>query len=122
MEIIFRKENGHLEAILSGEATYINYSESMVKIHEESLVSSNKSILIDLTKTTGHYNEFDRFKLGEKIASLFGGDYKVVVIDRKERINKFGENTAVNRGALFMVTHDRKVGLDWLNDVLTLYY
>ena len=70
--------------------------------------------MIDLSEGTGNWREFDRFKLGEKIAHLFRLPYKILVIEKEIHINKFAENVAVNRGSKLLVLSDKKKGLDWL--------
>ena len=70
-------------------------------------------MLVEAEGTFGPIPEFERFRLGEYIAKVCKG-ISIVSILQPQYINKFGENTAVNRGADFLVTSDRVEAQNWL--------
>ena len=71
-------------------------------------------VLVDTRAIPGMLAEFDRYRIGVHIARKMPGRPRVAVLDLKERINKFGENVAYNRGAVILVTHDREEAESWV--------
>jgi hypothetical protein len=47
-------------------------------------------------------------------ARIMPGQPRVAVLDLRERITKFGENVAVNRGAVLRVTHVPEEAEEWV--------
>ena len=70
-------------------------------------------ILVDISKLSGNLDTLSRYTLGIAVADKLSGR-RVAVVGEKEKINKVGENTAVNRGANMFVTHDPEDALNWL--------
>jgi hypothetical protein len=71
-------------------------------------------VLLDTTAVPGEPEYFDRYQIGVYIAQVMPGRPRVAVLARPEGINKFGEDTAVNRGAVLLVTGDRNEAITWL--------
>jgi hypothetical protein len=71
-------------------------------------------VLLDMTAVPGEPAYFDRFEIGVYIAQVMPGRPHVAVLARPDGINKFGEDTAVNRGAVLLVTGDRNEAITWL--------
>jgi len=104
----------YLEVIFTGERTY----EEVVDLIKGSYVKCNetrhKKILVNMLGAKGPWLQIDRFKVGEQVAQLFRGTYRILVVEHEYIINKFAENTAANRGVNIVVTHEKEVYLDWL--------
>jgi hypothetical protein len=75
-------------------------------------------VLLDLTPVAGEPAYLDRFRIGVYIAEVMPGRPRFAVLARHQSINKFGEDTAVNRGAVMLVTHDRIEAITWLLETL----
>lgn len=88
--------------------------ECFVAIRERATQIENTLILIDAFGLSAPKREFDRFLVGEAIAELLPQPMKVAALSRAELINKFAENTAVNRGARFLVCSNEDEALQWL--------
>ncbi len=58
--------------------------------------------------------EIDKFFVGEMIARQWRPPLRVAELTWPERINRFMENTAVNRGAHYAVFSEREEALIWL--------
>lgn len=71
-------------------------------------------VLLDVTTVPGEPEAFDRFHIGLYIAHVMPGCPRVAVLARPASITKFGENTAVNRGASLLVTGDSDEAITWL--------
>ena len=71
-------------------------------------------ILVDMLEVKGRAPEMDRFRIGEHVAALFPGQFKLAVSYRGEWINKFAENVAVNRGARMLIVDNTDAALQWL--------
>lgn len=59
-------------------------------------------------------SEADRFQGGQQVAQIFGSRIKAALIMPVGQVTKLGEMTAVNRGAIFLVTDSREEALTWL--------
>jgi hypothetical protein len=114
MDIKYLKHEKYLEVIFTGERSFAALSDSIEQVYKECQKNNINKILVDISRAKGHWEEFDRFKIGEKISQLYKWHYKILTVEKENKINKFVENTAVNRGVNLLVTHDKKEGLDWL--------
>lgn len=114
MNVDFIRHAEYLEAKVSGEYSPEAYLAVIERLFEESKAIDSMRILVDLTNVTGEYTKLGRFQVGQKIAELFKPPCRIAALERLERINKFTEDVAVNRGAFVLVTHDLKSALDWL--------
>jgi len=114
MDREFKHHREYLEVSFSGESTFSNLNELLDQIAKECEKKNHKKVMVGLLHVKGLLSEMDRFKIGEKIAQLFPIPYRMVSIVKEGKINRFGENTAVNRGANLFVVSNRKDGLDWL--------
>jgi hypothetical protein len=104
----------YLEVIFTGQRSSAALSNLIDEVYKECQKNDLKRILIDLSGAKGELRGFGRFEIGKKVSRVFNIQYKILAIEKEERINKLAENTAVNRGANLLVTSDRKKGLDWL--------
>ena len=71
-------------------------------------------ILIDSRALDGQMTEAERFSGGQKIAEVFGSRYRIALMMPENTITKLGELTAVNRGAIFLVTPSEVEAVKWL--------
>jgi hypothetical protein len=110
----FKHHRDYLEVSFFDESTFSNLNKLLDQIVKECKKKNHKKVMVDLLNVKGSLSEIDRFKIGEKIAQLFPIPYRMLAIVKEERINRFGENTAVNRGANLHVASNKKDGLDWL--------
>lgn len=113
-KIISISHPNYLEFIFTGNLTYQNSIELIEMAFAECQNKNIKKALLDIHNAKRDLKEFDRYKIGIKASELFQRPYRLLVIERKKRINKFAENTAVNRGAEMLVTDDKEGGLAWL--------
>lgn len=104
----------YLDVIFTGQRSSAALSNLIDEVYKECQKNNLKRILIDLSGAKGELKGFGRFEVGKKVSQVFNYLYKIVAIEKEERINKLAENTAVNRGANLLVTSDREKGLDWL--------
>ncbi|MCO6431589.1 MAG: STAS/SEC14 domain-containing protein [Deltaproteobacteria bacterium] len=100
--------------ILRGDFDLQGITALLPELLERALRSRSCRVLVDAYKLSAPREEADRFRLGEKIAEAVRGRFKVAVLSRFEHINKFMEDTAVNRGATIFVTNDKDEALEWL--------
>jgi hypothetical protein len=114
MSAEFIRHAEFLEAKVSGEYSPAGYLALVELLFAESKAGDISKIFVNLIDVTGQYSELGRFQVGQKVAELFKPPCRIAALDRKERINKFTEDVAINRGAFVFVTHDSKSALDWL--------
>ena len=70
-------------------------------------------VLVDAQKLSAPQMELDRYLAGKHIAMEWHR-LKVAIIYPQDQINKFTENTAVNRGALLIVVSEFGDAENWL--------
>jgi hypothetical protein len=118
LSIEIQETDQHLVAIVSGKLTYGNTKELIDLLESESSKRGYDLFLVDMLQTGPPEKEIHRFYLGEYAASTLRKELKVDIVYPEELINKFFENTAVNRGATLTVVSDRVEALSWLLEQL----
>ena len=86
------------------------------KAKNEATEQGYKRILFDLTKWARPTSEMTRFYSGEYLAKELRHLFKVAAFALPDAINKFGEDTAVNRGAWFRIFPDEASAIKWLTE------
>jgi len=109
-KIEFVDHDKYLEVIYTGERTYEEVVDLIKVSYLKCSETKHSKILVNMHGAKGLWRQFDRFKVGEQVALLFRGTYRILIIDHKDLINKFVENTAANRGVNILV----EAYLDWL--------
>ena len=71
-------------------------------------------IFVDATRVSGEIVELDRFWIGKYASEVLSRRVKFAFLVEDERIDKFFENVAVNRGLSVIVVGNRRAALDWL--------
>ena len=113
-KIKYIQHNEYLEVIFTGERSYEDLNDLMEEVHKKCEKTKIYKVLVDIVNAKGDWKEFDRFQVGRLASQFFGERFKILGVDKKEKINRFAENTAFNRGVNVFVTDDKKEGLDWL--------
>lgn len=109
-----QNKGDYLLVEISGPYSLEMLMSAVHEVADQCRKESLNKVLIDLRNMDGDPSILDRYQIGVEIASIWGPRYKVAVIARTEIVNKMTENTAVNRGAKFMVTPDANRALEWL--------
>jgi hypothetical protein len=81
---------------------------------DEATKRGHVRLLFDLSNWSAPDREYTRFSSGLHLAKVLGRPFKLAAFGPSEAINKFGENTAVNRGAHFRIFSDQQSALHWL--------
>jgi len=113
LHIEIQKEEQYLIAHVSGALSLDNLKELVDIVETESKKRGYNLFLVDMLRTGPPEKEMDRFYIGEYVALKLRG-LKVAAVYPQELITKFGENTAVNRGASLIVLGDREQAIKWL--------
>ena len=110
-----RLDAGYLRVTCRGDFPAQPYLAMLLAVRDEASRAAVSRIFVDAFAVAPPLREFDRFWFGSAIAEVFhAGDFKVALRVVGERIDKLGENTAVNRGARLLVTGDERAALAWL--------
>jgi len=89
------------------------YQSFILFIKKTLLEKHRNKLIVDLRYVKGDIPDFDRFELGVSLAKNMGSKYSMGILSLKEKINKFAENVAVNRGANVFVSYDLNEILQW---------
>lgn len=93
----------------------VNFVEAEIPtLIDEAQTAQRTRILIDAMEIAPPKNELDRFLVGRAFAALAPSPYRVAILFPRQWINKLTENTAVNRGLMFLVSGDKEEALRWL--------
>ncbi len=113
-EFAFEERGSYLFVRAQGPSDPESVRKALILIRDRVMERGLTRVLIDARSVGPPVREFDRFLMGEAMAELLRGRFKVAVLYRAESINKFAENTAVNRGANVLVSADEAQARDWL--------
>ena len=113
-EISIAQADGFVRITLSGEFPRGGRRDLMLAIREAADALGATHLLVDARRMPPPLSELDRHYAGVAVAEVLGGRFRVAVLFPGEQINKFAENTAVNRGAQMLVTADEAAAMAWL--------
>ena len=116
MKSSFKVESKYLEVICEGKWLPEHVTDMLMSTRLKAMETSRDRILLNWAQVSAPHAEFDRYLAGKDIATLCPPPLRVGVHYPAEMINKFAEDTAVNRGAGFFVCGDRAEALAWLLD------
>ena len=105
MEISFREEDTHLVVFCHGEWEPTAVTEMLMHIVDRATQTSHFQILLNWFNVSAPSTEFHRFLAGKDAVKILPHSFRLAVLYPEELINKFAENTTVNRGACFLVCH-----------------
>jgi len=117
-DVQFNEAGGYITARVSGEWTEDNLKSGIDALAAEARRLGCSRALLDIRDLSRPKSGYDRFVVGEYIAQVWGPPLKlrVAAVAVPDMINKFTEDTAVNRGADFLVTDDMYEAIRWLSD------
>lgn len=113
-KIEFNNTDNYLEVKITGKWVMDNALKAIEAIRAEADMLNVKHILLDLQDMSYPDSEMTRFYSGMKIASEFNHTYKIAGYAQIEKINRFAENVAVNRGAKFRMFTCETDAVNWL--------
>src|SRR5262245_28843792 len=106
-QLSYRREHGYLRVVCRGDFPLRPYVDLLTAIRAEATRMGESRILVDAFAVSAPASGLDRFWFGSAVAELFyAADFKVALLVPSDRIDKLGENTAVNRGARLLVVGD----------------
>lgn len=114
LSIVYRKTEKYLAVKITGKWLTDDIFKAIEDIKKEADRQEVTHILLDLEELSHPDSEITRFLSGEKIASVFSYSYKIAGYSQKEKINRFAENVAVNRGARFQMFTSEMDAVSWL--------
>ena len=114
IDVSFQYENSYLVAKIHGQYDVNSLRKAMDTINEKIVQLGTDRILVDSLHISAPRNEFDRYLVGLAISDLSRKGLKIAILYKPELINRFTENTAVNRGVNLHVFGDEAEALEWL--------
>jgi hypothetical protein len=109
-----REESGYLFVKARGENSLPAVREFLAATRSRAEQSGFMRVLIDGRDVGKDQKEIDRFEVGIAVAAYFPRPFRIAILRKREDITKFGENTAVNRGADFLVCTQEEEAVAWL--------
>ena len=106
-----------------GQYIFVNYDEPYVLKNAIALLKESaaacatnkcRKLLLNFVNMPGKVKTLDRFELGIQGAIIFRRLEKIAAVYRKEEMNLFLENVAVNRGLNIRIFSDMDTALKWL--------
>ena len=109
------KKDNYIYFELSGSFNYSYLENLFSKIRMDCNNSDLNNAVIDCRSVTNMFkSDIERFYIGKTIATELGMTIKLAAIIGKEKFNKFGEISALNRGANMKLFSEKEAALDWL--------
>lgn len=118
IDVTFQEKNNYLSAVIDGEFDPTAVHEILIQIRDRAQQTGFNRILVDAFALSAPSTDFFRYLVGISVAELLPRPFKVAALYEAKLINKFAENTAVNRGANFQVCGNCDEALGWLLDDL----
>jgi len=112
--IEYQEHPGYLHFRILGPYDFEDYQAAIRAMHAACSERAIRKSLIDITPIEGDIPQFDRYNLGIVFAGVWGREPKVAIMVPSAKINRFFENTAVNRQARVKVFPDEPSALVWL--------
>ena len=113
LDVSFEEADGYLLVRVMGKWTPDAVRQGIEDVAQGAQERGYTRILLDLRKLSAPKTEFARYLAGKHIAEVWS-QLKVAAVSPANLINKFAENTAVNRGANLTVLFDFNEALAWL--------
>jgi hypothetical protein len=113
IQITFEILNEYLKIFISGENPYAEIDEIITTIKRLADENNRTKVLLDTMNVSG-LSEMEKYFAGEQGAKVLGHKIKIAVVSQPEKINKFMETVAVNRGARLRVFGNEPEAIDWL--------
>lgn len=110
----FAERPGYIHFRILGPYSFEDYRLAIRGMHAACLERAIRKSLIDITPIEGDIPQFDRYNLGIEFAEVWGREPKAAIMVPSTKINRFFENTAVNRQARVKVFPDEPSALLWL--------
>ncbi len=114
VDMAFEERGSYLFVRAQGPSDLESVRKGLIMIRDKALEAGLRRVLVDARGVDAPAREFDRYLVGEAAAEVLRARFKVAFLYKAEKINKFAENTAVNRGANILVCADEAEALDWL--------
>lgn len=114
VEIIDHEADGYLGFVVSGEWVLEHVFELIDVVAAETMRRQRNRVLVDIRAVSGTPTDMDRYKWAVRASEVIGGRIRAAVLGRTNQLNKFGENTAVNRGGDVLTETDPEAALRWL--------
>ena len=118
IQISFEVLDEYLKIHLSGENPVPEIREILTTIKKLSEDNKRTKVLIDAMDLPD-MPDIEKFKLGKLGVQMFGSKIKVAMLRKPAHINKFTENTAVNRGGRLYIVSNEQDALSWLLNEFT---
>ena len=115
LSIRSRIEGRHVHFDVAGPWNLADIFGLIDRVREEADAAGLDAVLVDLSAVPGPIPQMERFFAGVRVAEVLKHRIRLAVVVRAEYINKFGENTAVNRGARMAVLSSEEHALAWLD-------
>ena len=103
IDLRYEERPGYLIVEVCGQWTDMAVKQAIEDLRDEANKRGFIRIFLDTRELLPPASEMTRFLTGEHAAKIWRPPFKVAAIARRERINKFTENVAVNRGATLAV-------------------
>ena len=98
LDVSVEEADGYLLVRAAGEWTSDAVTQEIHRIVSVVEKRQYSRVLVDARGLSAPRTDLDRFLMGKDVAAFFAPNTKVASVYPREFINKFGENTAVNRG------------------------
>jgi hypothetical protein len=110
----YSNQNGYLLVKIAAPWTVQTAKQAIDEIKVEVAKRNYDHLLLDLNQWDKPDTELTRFLSGEYLAKVFRPPFKVAAYSISGVINKFGEDVAVNRGAIYRIFQDEQLAIQWL--------
>lgn len=114
MNVFVEEQPDFLRFIIEGHWSKEDALQVIDLIREAADRLGKTRLLLDANNLSKPDNEMVRFYSGEHLAEALGFPFRVAAFGPQERINRFAETVARNRGAVFAIFYTESEATEWL--------
>ncbi|MCP5146364.1 MAG: hypothetical protein H6978_16255 [Gammaproteobacteria bacterium] len=112
------ERDGYTLFVASGDRTLTSIGELVANVLRHGGERPRSYAIVDVRNLRGTLSFVERFEISRQMAEQWGHRVTAAIVYLPGLINKFGENTAVNRGARLVVVGTQDEAVAWITDKL----
>lgn len=114
-DVVTLVEPDRLRVTVNGDYSFDKLFAFIDTVASAADTAERKKVLIDCSRMEGKMTEVDRFEAGQHVAEVFGSRIHAALVMPEGQVTKLDEITAVNRGAVILVTESMEEAERWLS-------
>lgn len=113
--LTLEKRSGYVYFEYPDRYEYTELIELIQQIDQVCAAENSQKVMVNFLAINDEVSLMDRFKLAVKGAQMINHTVRIACIFHTDRLDRFAENVAVNRGLNTRIFNNMQDALEWLN-------